>query len=57
MLFHTVPLSDRPIWSRAKPSPMSEVKPKPTQLAMDRWVAAARNRWVWPTIQLVIKPP
>ena len=57
MLFHTLPRAPKPIWSRAKSSPMSEVNPKPTQLAMERWVAAARKRLVWPIIQFVIKPP
>ena len=47
----------RPIWSGPKVSPMSELREKLTQLAMERWAAAARKRWVWPMIQLVIKPP
>ena len=27
------------------------------QLEMERWEAAQQKRWVWPMIQLVIKPP
>ena len=46
-----------PISSWEKRQPMSEVPKKLAQLLMERCVQAALKRSVWPTIQLVIKPP
>lgn len=37
--------------------PMSLVPYMLTKFAMPRWDAAAAKRFVWPIIQLVMKPP
>ena len=56
-IFSTSVRVEAPCSRAAKYRPMSLVCSMMIQLEMERWETAQTKRSVWPTIQLVMKPP